>query len=314
MSQLNIVLAGFLLPEQNKLFAEAGLVNFQQFSKHATVTKSSIKYSDIVYQDYLSHHGSSLSMAGQIAAQSGLAHNGNYLLIEPSNLRVNNDELLISDSDVLQLSEDEALEVIACLNQHFNQDGYHIHYVSEHLWLLELNFAVDKIISTPMVDIIGQHIDEYLPKGEDSIKLHKIINEAQMLLHNLELNKIRHADGFIAVNSIWLWDKVVQPLPFSSKFSLLTEFDTKKLQCIITSSESVFLDNAYFAACYGDIYGWLDAIKELDKKFLNLINSLLNEDKELTINLYLLGVDECKVLSNTYWNKYKFWQKKVKFC
>ena len=48
-------------------------------------------------------------------------------------------------------------------------------------------------------------VEERLPTGRDAAKVHVLMNELQMALHQCAVNQDREASGLPAINSVWLW-------------------------------------------------------------------------------------------------------------
>jgi hypothetical protein len=61
------------------------------------------------------------------------------------------------------------------------------------------------IVTTPLARAANRDIDRHLPQGDDALDWHRVINEAQMVLHAHAVNAAREARGATAVNSVWLW-------------------------------------------------------------------------------------------------------------
>ncbi len=58
-------------------------------------------------------------------------------------------------------------------------------------------------VSPDVVD--GCAPDEFMPAGDDAVTHDQLLSEAQMALHDHEVNQRRAADGRRSVNSIWFW-------------------------------------------------------------------------------------------------------------
>jgi len=52
---------------------------------------------------------------------------------------------------------------------------------------------------------MNRDIEAHLPQGDAALDWHRVINEAQMVLHEHAVNETREARGAATVNSIWLW-------------------------------------------------------------------------------------------------------------
>ncbi len=69
-------------------------------------------------------------------------------------------------------------------------------------------------------DVVDGHApDEFMPAGDNAVTHDQLLSEAQMALHDHEVNLRRAASGNRSVNSIWFWgggtapEKDAQPIP-----------------------------------------------------------------------------------------------------
>jgi hypothetical protein len=54
-------------------------------------------------------------------------------------------------------------------------------------------------------DVLGRHIEEFLPTGADSGRLRQLISETEMWLFEHEANRARTALNLPAINGLWFW-------------------------------------------------------------------------------------------------------------
>lgn len=75
---------------------------------------------------------------------------------------------------------------------------------------------------TPPHDILGKEISSYLPNGDRSDFLRKLINKSVDLLESHPVNQKRIAEGKKPANSIWLWGQGRRPqMPtYSERFAI----------------------------------------------------------------------------------------------
>lgn len=143
------------------------------------------------------------------AYDSGQAGNtGYWLRADPVYLHLNIDKLILGDPRHLALSMDEALQLTASLNAHFQPDGLHFQALAADRWYLRLVRPV--AMSTTLLEAaIGRSIETTLPQGEKAALWRRYLNEAQMVLHDHPVNQAREARGIMPVNSIWFWGEGV---------------------------------------------------------------------------------------------------------
>jgi 2,3-bisphosphoglycerate-independent phosphoglycerate mutase len=69
----------------------------------------------------------------------------------------------------------------------------------------------EKAQCTPPHDVVGQPVDDVLPRGEDSEILIALIKASKPILENHEVNMNRRKDGKNPANLIWLWGQGKAP-------------------------------------------------------------------------------------------------------
>jgi hypothetical protein len=307
---LTIALPGLFwqdIGDLDYLYNNARLDKFNRLLKHAKMNILNYSYSDLVY--------SSIYKDGTVA--NNLAHslgvNTEYrafLVAEPTHLRLDRDRLLISEAELLQLDTDEAKSIINSINSHFAPE-IKIYFVSEHMWLVGHNLPIENDVFYSILDITGENIDDYMP----NIKINKLINEVQMLLHSIIENKLRKDEGSLAVNSIWLWDRKVN---LDIKYAQIYASGINGIQVIPTPIESAFadknliiIDNLYYPCYYRDGFGWVDKINELNDGLMESLNKWLSRHN--TLDILIPGRENtiqlclCRGFLS---GGYKFWENK----
>jgi len=141
--------------------------------------------------------------AFSLLGDGGTPGGGCWLRADPVHLRVDRDTLVLADSSVFALGMEEASALVASLNAHF-APMLEIHAHHPNRWYARLQ-APPQSRFRPLAAARGQPITAQLPRGEDGMHWHALMNEAQMLLHDHPVNEAREARGELPVNSIWLW-------------------------------------------------------------------------------------------------------------
>lgn len=309
MSELNLVLPGLIWPnsaDYEYLSSRIRMTHFSNFCAKGRLSKLGLKFSDFIYAKY---NKSESSLANHYAIELGVSGYLGYMLMEPTHLRLDRDRLLISESELLQLSTDDAQQIITLINEHFVGE-LKVFQISDELWLIGLNFALDGTVSYPLIDIIGENVDEFLPIGPQRLHLHKLMNEIQMLLFNVPLNKQREEDGLLNVNSVWLWDKHHGKLPFKLGDILVRNSNLDDWNLNLAGINTLIVDKAYFSACYRDSFSWLEIIAELDSSLGSKLSVLLKSGKLTQLNIYLPVLEGCYQLRISRFDLLKFWRKK----
>ena len=126
-----------------------------------------------------------------------------WLHTDPVELRMEHSRLVLARA-VTDLDATESRELIAALNSHFARDGITLLAPFPRRWYLRADRAPE-ITTTPLVRAVNRDIEAHLPQGDAALDWHRVINEAQMVLHEHAVNEAREARGAAIVNSVWLW-------------------------------------------------------------------------------------------------------------
>jgi hypothetical protein len=126
-----------------------------------------------------------------------------WLRADPVEVRVDRSRLMLAGG-VADLEAAEARDLVAALNRHFARDGITFLAPVPQRWYLRLSHTPG-IVTTPLVRAVNRDIDRHLPQGDAALDWHRILNEAQMVLHAHAVNAAREARGAATVNSVWLW-------------------------------------------------------------------------------------------------------------
>jgi hypothetical protein len=311
--KLSIALPGLLWHDIGDIeYLSPQTPNLDNLIKHATISTIPHSFSDWVYSSYT---GITNSLATEMAKNLGYYDlYSHFLLAEPTFLRADRDRLLICESELLQLNEDEVSTIIDNLNEHF-AGILQAYSITPNLWLIGLNLKLNKDKYYPILDIIGENIDEYLPAN--SIELTKLLNEIQMLLFSLELNKLRKNEGLIQINSLWLWDKEIKSNlidNYSNIFTNSRSLNSAKIKSLpellsyaFIDNSLIIIDNLYYPCSYRDSHSYLHNLSVIDSQVIGVL--LEHNTKFDTLEILIPGIDKTMVITLNKNNKYKFWKK-----
>ncbi len=126
-----------------------------------------------------------------------------WLRADPVELRMERNRLVLACA-ASELDATEARELVAALNRHFARDGITFLAPFPRRWYLRADRAPG-ISTTPLARAANRDIEAHLPQGDTALDWHRVINEAQMVLHEHAVNEARAARGAAIVNSVWLW-------------------------------------------------------------------------------------------------------------
>jgi len=113
---------------------------------------------------------------------------------------------IMADYSAGHISTEEAREIILDIRKHLDKGGEINFYPGvSYRHLMVWHSGPDSIKTTPPHDISGKGVLPYLPSGEGSDKLKKLIEKSKDLLKNHPVNKKRIKNGKNPATSIWLW-------------------------------------------------------------------------------------------------------------
>jgi len=145
--------------------------------------------------------------------------------------------------------------------------------------LLPQNIDWDKIKCTPPHDIMGKNFLKYLPQGNGSDFLIKLMEDSRHLLNAHDINKVRIDLGENPANMIWLWGqgKAPQMPAFKEKYgvegTVISAVDLIKGLGRIIGLKAPDVPGAtgYYDTNYeGKIEYALDSLKESDFVFVHV--------------------------------------------
>lgn len=312
MKQLDVVLPGLFwydAGDYSYLYNQLNIPLLSNLLSKASLSQHQFTYSDVIYRAI-----SSSSLARQYANEINFIGYNGYLIVEPTHLRADRDRLLIAEAELLQINDSEAREIIASINQHFAGE-IELRFYRDDLWIMGCNFAFDDLQSYPIVDIVGDNIDEFMPTGSARIMLHRLLNEVQMLLFTHPINQLRNEEGLLTINSLWLWDKSAVKLPITTNNALSNNPKLGKqitnLERDVLNHPMLILDNAYYPAQYRDSFAWVNNIHEIEKNLMPLLFNALKHKYYNKINFWIPSQQGTICFTVGKWDLYKFWRHKT---
>jgi hypothetical protein len=122
---------------------------------------------------------------------------------DPVDLRLLRDRVILVPGAALQVREEEAHALCEALNAHFGS-RIELRVVGPERWVARFADDVDIEADSPL-ELSGRDVELARPSSAGASLSHRILNEAQMVLHAHPVNEAREARGEPAVNSVWLW-------------------------------------------------------------------------------------------------------------
>ncbi|MBN1472684.1 MAG: cofactor-independent phosphoglycerate mutase [Syntrophaceae bacterium] len=177
------------------------------------------------------------------------------------------------------ISTSEAKEIITDLNHNLGSDRFIFYTGVGYRHLLVWKDGKDALETMPPHDITGKPIAAFLPKGEGSLEIKKLMEDSQDILYEHPVNVNRKTAGKKAATSIWLWGQGRAPKieSFAKKYQLkggmISAVDLLNgiglyagLKVIKVEGATGYIDTNY----EGKAAKALEALKELDFLFLHV--------------------------------------------
>lgn len=149
--------------------------------------------------------GGAISLAHLLSGQDGAEHaSGCYLLASLVHLQADSGRLVMYGEDGLDITQEEAEQWLEELSPVFKDHAIEAYMLSPECWLLHLAQAPGAMF-TPLSEVIGRNIHDYMPVGEEGLRWRSLINEVQMQFHQSDVNRRRQRYSLKPVNSLWFW-------------------------------------------------------------------------------------------------------------
>lgn len=253
--------------------------------------------------------------------------NDYWLRADPVHLRIEQNHVLLADSQAFNISIKESKLLADSLNQHFAKLGLEFSPLSHDRWYIRLT-KVANMKTCELSQVTGKNINYFLPSGTDSIFWNNISNEIQMLLHEHPINKSRSARDELTINSVWLWGGGIMPKSINSIYhkiwsnNLLSHalalasdtkheelpLDLKKWQTTAPSGNHlIVLDTLWRKTQYNNAYGWREDFKNLEENWFSPLYVALQKGKINKLTLTSLNTNSTRNFTITRKNLWKFW-------
>lgn len=122
----------------------------------------------------------------------------------------------MADYSAGHITSEEAAELIAAVDKELGSPAFRFHSGVSYRHLLVTRPKNGKkwehnLDCTPPHDIVGQSIEDYMPRGEDEEVLRKLMLDSARVLGGHPVNRERLQAGKNPANMIWLWGQGKRP-------------------------------------------------------------------------------------------------------
>jgi hypothetical protein len=253
-----------------------------------------------------------------------------WLRADPVHLKLEGGRLVLADSGIFPVSQQEAESLTESLNAHFSGEGLSFYPLRPDRWYLRAESA-PALETTALSEAAGRSIDALLPHGADAAPWRTRLNDIQMLLHGHPVNEERERTGELPVNSVWLWgggmlqDRVSAPCnalwsrePFAAGLAQAARIAARTLPDgaaeLLRASASegvnlILLDRLRGAAQYGDTHGWREGLRQLERDWFAPLLEALRGERIGMVSVHGLGPAGMLSAETTRGDLRRFWRR-----
>jgi hypothetical protein len=265
-----------------------------------------------------------------LLADGGEPGKHHWLRADPVHLRLEGNRLVLADSGIFPISQQEAENLADSLNAHFSDGGLVFYPLRPDRWYLRTE-AAPALETTPLAQAAGRSIDALLPRGADSASWRARLNEIQMLLHGHAVNEAREAAGELPINSVWLWgggniadavqgrfNAVWSGDPFAAGLAQAARIATRPLpedaaQLFRASPGEglnlILLDRLRASAQYGDAHAWRESLAQLERDWFAPLLEALRRERIGMLSVHALGPGGVISVETTGGDLRRFWRR-----
>ena len=264
-------------------------------------------------------------------ADTGHAPAGCCWCVDPVHLRADTRGLILFDAVSCRLSEPEREALFVTLRDFLSETDWCLETTDSHNWYLH-GLAQDQLHTTPLSQVCGKPVSDYLPRGRAAVQWMQRSNEMQMLLHSHPVNQERAARRLPAVNSVWisgggvlpearrapfgqvysddpllrglaLWSGAASDPPPSNASGLLPGPATGRRMLLVREA-------CLAAAAYGDAQQWSEVVVRYERDWFAPLLQALSERRLQALELVALNGYRYHLRRRDLW---RFWRRAVRW-
>lgn len=156
---------------------------------------------------------------------------GRWLRVDPSFLRVEPAGVRMLACGDLSLSAEEVEALVVAVRPLFDDAGWRFEPAGHGRWYAQPDPVSPKLGGSSPDQALGTYIDSALPQGDAGRSTRRWLNELQMALHGLPINRMRNERGLPEVNSLWLHGDGVAPRTLAAHVDAVVSQDALVLGC-----------------------------------------------------------------------------------
>jgi hypothetical protein len=250
-----------------------------------------------------------------------------WVRADPVHLRVMRDRLVLVPGQALGISAEEGRALCEALHAHFSPEvGFEA--ADPLRWCARLPEDLAYEADCPL-DSAGRDVDLALPASRGAA--HRLLNEAQMLLHDHPVNAAREARGAPAINSVWLWGAGRKPRTATSRWQTVSAAEPFALglarlagararplpasaqRWLEQSPEDgrhlVVLDSLRAPLALGEAAEYREALATLERDWFSPLLEALRAGRAGMVTLHVPDAAECLACETIRGDLRRFWRR-----
>ena len=246
---------------------------------------------------------------------------------DPVHMRVMRDRLILVPGHALRVTAEEAQWLCGSLNEHF-QGELALEAVDPLHWCARLAGDAQFDADCPL-DAAGRGVDLALPEGRGAP--HRVLNEAQMLLHGHPVNEARETRGEPVINSLWLWGAGRKPRGASSRWQSVSAQEPLALGLAKLAGvrsrglpasariwlehspddgrHLVVLDSLRAPLALGEVADYEKALATLERNWFSPLLDALRADRVGMLSIHVPDGPQCMAYETIRGDLRRFWRR-----
>ncbi|MBX3651388.1 MAG: hypothetical protein KF771_08430 [Burkholderiales bacterium] len=259
------------------------------------------------------------------------AESGWWLRADPVHLQLQRNHTRLLAAPALTLDAQEAAALAATLNAHFSGESLELLTPQPARWYFRQDETTGLAAPT-LGSLAGRPVPRNPLAGSRASHWHRVLTEAQMLLHEHPVNQAREARGLPAANSLLLWGGGRKPAVPGRHFSQLWSDDPLAIALALQAGAEhqqapasaalwlgqrpdpagrhlLMLDRAHLAARYEGPEAWLRTLSTLEERWFAPLYGTLGHLGLDELVIVATGPELCLRCTLRPADKLKFWRR-----
>lgn len=251
-----------------------------------------------------------------------------WLRIDPVHIRADMAQARLFGPAALDPGEEEASGFIEALRAVYGDTGLEFSAPAPDRWYLATDDEI-RLETHVTAEVVGRHVDPFLPQGADAPAWLRWLTEVQMLLHSAPANDTREVEGRMPVNSVWPWGAGRLPdAPAAPRFTAVHAEDPLAIGLArlanlpagplpegpddIADVEGMILLADYSVRdplAHGDAEGWLTALQSLDDRWFGPLHAALRNGRFDAVELHTGAGGAIEIRNRDL--RLRFWRRRM---